>query len=438
MQGLACPRCFAPLSVLQCNACSINYSQLGATYWMWSDPVHALLDWRNRFNFHLAKVEAEQLRASADEQSQTRDRSSVFAKHLDRYADEIRQILAPFNLTEPLATEVHSALKTQLPDHHGLDAYNPNIFRDWVWGDEENNATSKLITDSVEAPTNPRVLVLGAGAGRLAYDLHDAWHAKATWSLDSNPLLAAVASHMFAGDTLALTEFPLAPRENSAIQNTLCSPGAQENLHSVCGSAMAAPFAANTFDIVVTSWLIDVIDAHLVDLLENVSSLLKPSGLWVNHGSLNFEANQPSGRLTPADLSAIAFDNGFNVLTQVDTELPYLQSPHSRQKRFETTHTLIATIATPLKTRPKSPDWVPTWLNDPTLPVPLAPEFETQITSTRVANFIMGLIDGKSSINEMAAVLEEQRLMPKLDGLEAIRSFLRKMHNEGLAQQRKG
>ena len=63
---------------------------------------------------------------------------------------------------------------------------------------------------------------------------------------------------------------------------------------------------------------------------------------------------------------------------------------------------MVCTINRPLQERPRSVSWHPQWLNDVTLPVPMTDEFQTQITSTRVANFIMGLIDGKRSIDDMA------------------------------------
>ena len=438
MQGLACPRCYVPLQELRCDACAINFSQLGDVYWMWPDPVNALLDWRNRFNFHLSKVEAERARALADREPITRTRSNEHAKNLDKYSDEIRSILQAFNISESLAPEIHSALKTQLPDHHGLDAYNPNIFRDWVWGVDENQQTCELIVQHIQSPGDAEVLVLGAGAGRLAYDLHSSLSAGSTWALDSNPLLAAIASVMFKGEAIEMTEFPLAPLKHRAIPHTLTSPGALTNLHSVCGDALAAPFAANSFDIVVTPWLIDVIDNPLIQVLEHIASLLKPGGIWINHGSLNFESAQPGERYTADELSTFAKNAGFKVQFQRDTTLPYLQSPYSRQKRVETTHTLICTVKAPLNSRPKNTTWVPEWINNPSLPIPLEVEFQTQITSTRVANFIMGHLDGQRSISDIAEVMEAQRLMPKLDALGAIRNFLKKMQAERLEQQRRG
>ena len=79
---------------------------------------------------------------------------------------------------------------------------------------------------------------------------------------------------------------------------------------------------------------------------------------------------------------------------------------------------------------------VPDWLADTSRPVPLSPEFRTQLTTTRINAFIMSLIDGNRSINDMAIVLEEQRLMPARDATEAIRQFMKTMHGESEAQKR--
>ena len=440
MHGLACPRCFTQLDELRCNACNINFSQLGDVFWLWPDPANALLDWRNRFNYHLAKVEAEQNRAHHDSDKRSKGNSQAYAKALGAYQQQMRHILAELHLGETFAPELHAALKTQLPDHHGLDAYNPNIFRDWVWGQDENNATRDVILESLgeHVADNPDLLVMGAGAGRLTHDLHCALGCKNSWSLDSNPLLASIAARMFKCETLELNEFPLAPISTPVVTHTLS--GARTiapNLRSVCADALTAPFAANSFDVVVTSWLLDILDASFTDVLAHISSLLKPGGIWVTHGSLNFESAQPRERYGPQDLAELAAASGFKVICQNDVDLPYLQSPHSRQRRFELTHTMACAIENPATDRPRTPNWIPEWINDPGLAIPLVPEFQTQITSTRVANFMMGLIDGKRSIGDMAGVMEEQRLMPELDAVAAIRSFLLKMHNEALAQKRK-
>ena len=57
------------------------------------------------------------------------------------------------------------------------------------------------------------------------------------------------------------------------------------------------------------------------------------------------------------------------------------------------------------------PDWIVTGKE----PVPLSPAFRTQAMSTQVYAFIMSLIDGKRSIQDMAVVLEKQQLMTRVE-----------------------
>jgi allophanate hydrolase subunit 1 len=46
----------------------------------------------------------------------------------------------------------------------------------------------------------------------------------------------------------------------------------------------------------------------------------------------------------------------------------------------------------------------------------------------------MSLIDGRRSIEEMAAILEKQQLMTKAEAVPAIRSFLIRMYDDSQRQ----
>ena len=50
--------------------------------------------------------------------------------------------------------------------------------------------------------------------------------------------------------------------------------------------------------------------------------------------------------------------------------------------------------------------------------------------STQVYSFIMSLIDGKRTLQDMADVLENQQLMSRDEAEPAIRSFLIKMYDD--------
>jgi len=59
--------------------------------------------------------------------------------------------------------------------------------------------------------------------------------------------------------------------------------------------------------------------------------------------------------------------------------------------------------------------------------VPLTQSFRTQAMTTQIYSFMMSLIDGKRTINDMAVVLQKQGLMTKEEAIPAIRTFLTKM-----------
>lgn len=68
------------------------------------------------------------------------------------------------------------------------------------------------------------------------------------------------------GEKLRMYEFPIAPKslEDDAVKRTLKAPEkTNEEFHLVLGDALRAPFTAQSFDTVVTPWLIDIIAEDL-------------------------------------------------------------------------------------------------------------------------------------------------------------------------------
>ena len=283
-----------------------------------------------------------------------------------------------------------------------------------------------------QLPSQPRLLILGSGAARLAYELHQyAGAGSVTVCLDSNPLLSLLAQKMTDGDQVSLTEFPLAPvdAQRIAVTQTLLGRQADPGFEVICADASTVPLADNSFDLVVTPWLIDVIDSGLPHLLDQIQRVLKIGGLWLNHGSLAFQGH-PGQRLGAEEVVEIADSYGFTTQHSHDIELPYLHSPHSRQHRNELVHTLLASkINSPTRNQSPQQYW-PDWLGDTSLAVPFTPAFKAQLTHVRIHGFIMGLIDGKRSINDMADVMEEQRLMPKAQARQALKGFIQTMVEE--------
>jgi hypothetical protein len=62
------------------------------------------------------------------------------------------------------------------------------------------------------------------------------------------------------------------------------------------------------------------------------------------------------------------------------------------------------------------------------VPVPQLEDFKVQQVATRIHAFLMALIDGRRSVQDMARMLVEQRLMAPADAEPAVRTFLTRMY----------
>ena len=437
---LACPRCDGALDAaatsLHCKACDVTFPILGGVPWLFSEPNAALAEWRSRYQFAIerAKRDAAQARTEATDapRESTRVRLTRLADAKEAFAAELKDLFEPMGGQQSDTTlETHLALKTRLPPGQGIDTYHANIHRDWCWGDEENRTSLNLVRAALpEAPQ--RLLVLGTGAGRLAFDLHGANSNQQTVALDINPQLVFIAANLAAGRPVALHEFPLAPKTATDValprileNDKPAAPG----LHWLLGDAMRPPFRAGAFDAVVTPWFVDIVDQDLATIAARVNRLLAPRGRWVIFGSLAFSSPEYTQRYSLEESLEVIADAGFEPPEATETTIDYLCSPASRHGRRERV-VAISTTKESEATSVERHTALPNWLVQSNLSVPLLPSFETQAMSTRIYAFVMAMIDGKRTIAEMAKLMEAQQLMPKAEADAAIRDFLIKMYDE--------
>ena len=309
---LACPRCSrGPVTCSRagwiCAACSSGYPVIGEIPWLFPDPRQALAEWRGRLG---PADPVPGVRGGRDARRRaptcgaaTRRRLLHVAAAYEDQIQRLQALLAPLGLERVRHDRGHPpGLGTRLPLEQGLTNYYVNLHRDWAWGEEENAAGLAEIVAVLggDARGLGRTLVQGAGAGRLAYDLHAAGDAPLTVATDFNPLLLFVAREMFAGRALELHEFPIAPRgvEDHAVLRRLASPGpARAGLELVAADALQAPFADGAFDTVVTPWFIDIVGEPFARVAARVNLLLKPGGRWINSGSLAFSRAAHADRI---------------------------------------------------------------------------------------------------------------------------------------------
>jgi hypothetical protein len=317
--------------------------------------------------------------------------------------------------------------------------YYPNLHRDWCWGDDENAAVLELVRSGfAERENNATVLVLGSGAGRLAYDIHHTFTPNLTVALDFNPFFQLAAKEILGGQSLALYEFPLAPRtlRDHAILRDLEAPApARPGLELVLGDVLRPPFRHSAFDVVVTPWLIDIVPEDLGTLARRINALLTPGGLWINVGSLAFTEMPPARQYSPEECAAVLEQTGFAPPAMTEAEIPYMCSPASRHGRREQVLAWHASKASKTRAAPRH-EALPDWLVKGAEPVPLLDAFRTQATTTRIYAGLMGLIDGRRSVRDMAKVLVDQRLMGPSEAEPAIREFLTRMYDDSRRMRR--
>lgn len=445
---LACPRCDkTPLSSkngnYRCDACKIDFPSLDDIPWLFAEPDASLGEWRNRLHFALQQLSNDSQRIKAeliadDMGPLTRRRLDLQMNAADKHRNMLRQILSPVDIQSMQASyESYLALRTRLPVDQGIHTYYTNIHRDWAWGSAENTASLLQIKTVLKGGDGDDsnlgdTLILGAGACRLAYDIHMQLDTTRTVAVDFNPLLLLIAKSVMQGDQPQLYEFPIAPKsiDDFAVLRKLTAPElVREGFHLVFGDAMRPPCAPKSFDTVVTPWIIDIVNEDLPIQAARINNLLKPGGRWINFGSLAFEHPDRSRRYSSEETVAIVEQAGFAPPFTSEETIPYMCSPASRHGRRETVFTFSATktddVDTPARHK-ALPDWIVTGKE----PVPLLPSFRSQALSTQIYSYIMSLIDGKRTIPDMAKILEQQKLMTKEEAEPAIRTFLIRMYDD--------
>jgi ubiquinone/menaquinone biosynthesis C-methylase UbiE len=441
----ACPRCDkTPLSQknggYRCGACKVDYPSVGDIPWLLAEPDASLGEWRNRLHFSLQQLANESQRITAELAAD--NMSSLTRKRLERHEEAVnehrnmlRKILEPVDIQSLQASyESYLVLRTRLPIDQGIQTYYANIHRDWCWGDAENEAAVNEIKAVIDGSDHGLgdTLILGAGACRLAYDVHMQCDTGQAIAMDFNPLLLLVAKSVMQGDEPELYEFPLAPKllEDFAVLRKLSAPEpVRENFHFVFGDALRPPFATASFDTVITPWIIDIVNETLPVQAARINKLLKPGGRWINFGSLAFDHPERARRYSVEETLDIVTEAGFASPATREAVIPYMCSPASRHGRQETVFTFAATktddVDAPARHK-ALPDWIVTGKE----PVPLLQSFRSQALSTQIYSYIMSIIDGKRTIADMARILEQQKLMTRAEAEPAIRTFLTRMYDD--------
>ncbi len=352
LAGVRCASCRARLDFeeaeLACVACGARYPRIAGIpvllpradqhIALWRGQLSLLLE-RGRETLH-GLEQAAQAEALPPSGAQ---RLRALAAAVNAQVVDIAAVMRPA-LGGPGPTS------SRLP--RGVVEHLAYLFRDWAWPalahDENGKALAAAAELLAERPLG-RTLVIGAGACRLAYDLHRQHGATQTVALDIDPYLLVLAEKVIRGASVRLTEASLKVMEANNVSKTWtlqapAGPLASDAFQCLFADGLEPPFADESFETVVTPWFIDQVPRDLPAFIGHVARLLEPGGRWLNQGPLIYpEGTAFERRFSRDELFELARKAGLVLGRWSVASRPYLVSPLSGSGRVESVLTFVAT-----------------------------------------------------------------------------------------------
>jgi SAM-dependent methyltransferase len=273
----------------------------------------------------------------------TRARLTALGRAAKSQVDDVVSILGPA-LGGALAPDACG-----LP--RGVVEYIGYLYRDWGWpaaGYDENEPALAELARLLDGRALGRTLVFGAGACGLAYELHLRHGASETVAIDIDPYLLVIGERIVRGESASLTEASLKWIDGSDVSRRWPLKAARGPLgagvfHCVFADGVAPPFAAQSFDTVVTPWFIDQVPRDLPAFLRTLGELLRPGGRWLNQGPLVYPAHTPfERRHAREELFGLALAAGFTLGDWSRASHRYLVSPLTGNGKFESVLSFVA------------------------------------------------------------------------------------------------
>lgn len=443
-QTFHCPLCNAHLTfereTIHCSECEYKTFYVGEIPWIFSEPLETLAEWQNRFTAYLQNISAEvtaievSLKDSAILES-SRQRLRRLKKAKQKQSQLMRDLLKPLELSFETNRDLFKALKTTLPMSQRLMSYDSNVFRDWVWGEQENDIAVQLIKEVLPEQVDfSELVVIGAGACRLPYDLHQQLHLESTLAIDINPFLFLLAKKLIDGKDFSLMEFPLAPKSATdlVIESQFKAPAEKkQGFQFAFSDALNLSLKDGSCQVLLTPWIIDIIPQDIDIFFRQLNRVLKMGGHWLNFGSFAFLHRDPAICYSKEEVFETLEKAGFETQRQVEKEIPYLQSPYSCQKRFENVLAFSAKKVREVEEY-EALTYLPEWITDSSQEIPEMDAFKSYLFINQIQFEVLRAVDGNVSIDAIAEQIMKKYRMKREQAVEAVRSFFTKIYEENL------
>lgn len=422
---LICPVCATELDGKVCSNCRSEFFELGNIPCVFTSGIQQKKLWQHQ----MAMMEAQGGEAleNLDYALQGYDLSELTRARLEDAYESMEQslkvILAQFTQSG-LVAEFDPLFEQNSVDNP--TEYYHHILRDWAWDDEPSKYFETHANDinlqrvlNVWDGSNPgKMLVLGAGAGRLSWDLHERFAPEFTIASDINPFLLTCAQDLIKErKSLTLPELYTYPQIGYPYSKswTMHPPKDDSNRRqswfALGSDVWNMPLRESSVDTIVTSWLLDVTGGDVKDLIGVITYLLKPGGRWINTGPLLYSRSMPFDKKYSAEeILDFAEMSGFELEKQAVDEIEHMVSPLNARYHYEQIFSFSAIKSLeerPLPVPGNTASWLtPGWLVMHHLPVP-AIDFRCERGHEFIGK-VLDLVDGKKSIYLMAQMLQSE------------------------------
>jgi hypothetical protein len=167
--------------------------------------------------------------------------------------------------------------------------------------------------------------------------------------------------------------------------------------------ALHPPFRDGSLDVVLTPWFIDAVPADLRVTAAGINRALKPEGIWLNLGPLQFDTVL-SRAYQIEEVQELVEQAGFRRFGSLQQDLPYFDSPYNGSLRTDTVFGFAAKKVSETA-QVLEPDPRAAWIRDPSLPIPATPEVGNMGRRSAFTAATLSLIDGKRCLSDLAQAL---------------------------------
>lgn len=305
--------------------------RIGDIPWAFADAEAKKIEWSNKVQnyFSIEEQNLSYLQGLLTQkliEDNRKTRIQKFIKDKHAHLKQMKKVLDPF---------LKNKEKAIVLDNQNILSYQDNIFRDWCWGQKENNIYADYILKNI-SPNAKNILVLGAGACGLSYDLAKQ-HKGNVIASDINPYLFLTANKIFSKKHLNLYEFIDYPKEDEPTSRKWeIKPidDCQDNHFQVFCDFTQMPFKEKSFDVIIGCWFFDILDISLSNSLGHLNKYLKPKGQCLYIGPANFHKSKFEDKLTTKEIVETFYQFYENASNSTD-QITYLDNPANSYKRQE-------------------------------------------------------------------------------------------------------